>query len=110
MLFIIKDKYLRAVFGISLAVLIITSIIVFLKLRQIYNPLVIHFDAYSGIDFFGEKTNIFGILATTFAAIGINFFLADFLYNRERFLSYIFAFVSLELVILMAMSVIISVN
>jgi len=42
----------------------------------------------------------------------INAFLADFLYNRERFLSYIFGFAGLGLMILIliAVSVIISVN
>jgi hypothetical protein len=49
---------------------------------------------------------------SAFFLLLMNFFLGYFLYNRHRFLSYIFVFVSLwvSVLILMAISVIISAN
>lgn len=109
---IVKDKYLRAVFGISFIILIFIFLFTLLKLKNIDGLLIIHFDAYKGIDFLGGKAEVFGILISAFSMFLVNAFLADFLYNRERFLAYIFGFAGLGLaiLILIAMSVIISVN
>ncbi len=76
------------------------------------SSLIVHFDAYKGIDFLGNKIDVFGILLSALVMVLINLFLAEFLYNRERFLSYIFGFISfgLILLILIAISVIISAN
>ena len=108
----LKDKYLRVVFVFSFLTLFFLSFVAFMKLQNVSSPLVIHFDAYKGIDFFGGKTEIFGILFSAFVMVLMNFFLADFLYNRQRFLSYLFSFGSLaiSILILIAISVIISVN
>ena len=109
---IIKDKYLRVVAALSLLILILATLIFYSSLGSTTTPLIIHFDAYKGIDFLAGRAEAFGILLSALVMILINFFLADFLYSRERFLSYIFGFVSLELsiLILIAISVIISVN
>ncbi|KKS25513.1 MAG: hypothetical protein UU85_C0002G0007 [Candidatus Wolfebacteria bacterium GW2011_GWA2_42_10] len=84
----------------------------FLKIGKISGPLIVHFDVFSGVDFLGRRAEIFGILTSAFAIVFLNAFLADFFYNRERFLSYVFSFGSagLCLLILIAMGVIISVN
>jgi len=109
---IFKDKYLRVIFALSLILLFFSLIFAYSQLANTSGPLIIHFDAYSGIDFFGGRLEIFGILISTLAIVFINGFLADFLYNRERFLSYLLGFGSLGLsiLILIAASVIISVN
>ncbi len=109
---IIKDKYIRVLGGLSLLILILTGIIFYLGLGSITAPLVIHFDTYRGIDFLGSPLQAFGIIISAFVIILINLLLANFLYSRERFLSYIFTFVSFDLaiLILIAISVIISVN
>ncbi|MEK7481880.1 MAG: hypothetical protein AAB464_00560 [Patescibacteria group bacterium] len=109
---IVKDKYLRAVFGISFTILIFIFLLTLLKLKNIAFPLIIHFDAYKGIDFLGGKMEVFGILISAFSMLLINALLANFLYNRERFLSYILGFAGLGLMILIliAASVIISIN
>jgi hypothetical protein len=112
---IVKDKYLRAVFGLGLLILLIAFFFIYVEFdvpAESPAGLIIHFDAYKGIDFIGGKLDVFGILITALAIILINLFLADFLYHRERFLSYIFGFGSLGLsiLILIAIGVIISVN
>ncbi|MEK7568256.1 MAG: hypothetical protein AAB498_01335 [Patescibacteria group bacterium] len=110
---IVKDKSLRLVFGLSFLILVLEFIFVYLKLIGADAPfLVIHFDVYKGIDFIGGKTEIFGVLFSFSAMLVINLFLAEFLYYRERFLSYLFGFIGLwlSILILIAVSVIISVN
>ena len=109
---ILKDRYLTVIFGLSFLILFIALSIVFFKIGGITNPLIIHFDAYNGINIFGDRVDILGVFASAFAAMLINLFLSNFLYNRERFISYVFSFGSfaLSILILIAVSVIISVN
>ena len=109
---VIKDKYLRVVAGLSVLLLVIAGIIFYLGVGSITTPLVVHFDPYKGIDFLGGRMQVFGIIVAALVIILINLFLADFLDSRERFLSYIFGFASLELtiLILIVISVIISLN
>lgn len=112
MRYILKDKYLRVVFGLSFLVLLVISCVAYLKIGESTGPLILHFDVYKGIDFLGGRMEAFGILVSALAMIFINLLLAESFYNRERFLSYIFGFVSLGLaiLILIAVSVIIFVN
>jgi hypothetical protein len=109
---LIKDKYLRVVAAVSFLILFLTAVIFYLTFGSITAPLIIHFDAYKGIDFLGDRLDVFGILLSALIMISINLFLSNFLYNRERFLSYIFAFVSLllSILILITVSAIINVN
>jgi hypothetical protein len=109
---LIKDKYLRVVAVAGLLILFLSAIIFYLALGSTGQRLIIHFDAYKGIDFLGDRLDVFGILLSALVMILINLSLSDFLYNRERFLSYIFAFVSLllSILILIIISVIINVN
>ena len=109
---IAKDKYLRVVFGLSLLVLIFNFVFSILYVGDVKTPLIIHFDSFNGIDFLGGRADVFGILTAGIVIVILNILLADFLYNRDRFLSFIFAFASLALsiLILIAVSVIISVN
>lgn len=109
---IIHDKYLRVVFGLSFLILFFAFIFGYVKFGSVSAPLIIHFDVYKGIDLVGSRASVIEILVAAGVMILINLFLADFLYSRERFLSYIFGFGSLLLVILIliATGVIISVN
>ncbi len=109
---VIKDKYLRVVALLSFLILFLTALISYSAFGSTTTPLIIHFDAYKGIDFLGSRLDVFGILLTVLVIILINIFLSDFLYSRERFLSYIFTFVSLllSILILIVISVIIYAN
>ena len=109
---IIKDKYLRVVFVLSFLVLVFALAEIFLQLNKLSTPLIIHFDAYRGIDFLGGKMEIFGILISSFILISINFILSNFFYYREKFISYGFGLTSfwLSVLILIAVSVIKATN
>ncbi len=109
---IFRDKYLRVVFGLSFLVLFLILCVVYVKFAGNVTPLILHFDIYKGISFLGGRIEVFGILISALSIILINLFLANSFYNRERFLSYVFGFASLNLavLILIAVSVIILVN
>ncbi|MDP3015004.1 MAG: hypothetical protein Q8N28_01145 [bacterium] len=119
---IIKDKYLRVVGVLSVLVVFLAGAVFYSqpeadplqaeKLGQTTTPLIIRFEADKDIDFLAGRMEVLGILLSALTIILINFFLANFLYRRERFLSYIFSFASLVIavLILIIISVIVSVN
>ncbi|MFH1759301.1 MAG: hypothetical protein ABH822_01930 [Patescibacteria group bacterium] len=109
---VFKDKILLSAFGASLFILLIGFSVAFVALADVRHLLVIHFDSYSGIDFLGDKSDVFGALLSGLALTIINGLLAIAFYLRERLLSYILAFSSIlvSLLILITIFVIVSVN
>lgn len=109
---VFKDKYLRTIFCLSSVILLIILLLICLKFWNIQGPVIIHFDAYKGIDFLGSRFDVFGIFISALIIFIINLFLAEYLFYRERFLSYLFVSASLFFVILVliAVATIISVN
>ena len=109
---IFKDKNLRLIFSAATVVLIITAVVGYFKFGSMTEKIIVHFDIFKGIDILGNKADVRAIIIYGFIVSVINFFLADFLYERERFLSYIFssATLFLSLLILTVISVIISKN
>ena len=107
-----RDRYFSIAAGLSLMALIVAAGLFYVQLGSSDKPLILHFDSYRGIDFLGNKAEVFKIIFSTLVIFLINFFLAAFLYNRRRFLSYMFVFATLAIsvLILMAIGVIISVN
>lgn len=96
----------------SFILLAISFGVAFINMDNMSNVLVIHLDSYKGIDFFGDKNDILSILAFGALVIALNGILANTLYLRERFLSYVLAFSSalFSLLIFMGILAIISIN
>lgn len=92
--------------------LILAAGVAYIRLAEIKTPLIIHFDAFKGIDFLGDRFDVFNILIVALVIVLINFFLAEFIFDRQRFLSFVFAYISLaaSALTLIAIAVIISVN
>lgn len=109
---IFKDTYIKWSFIISLVLLAVGFALAYNAFKSNVHLLVVHFDAYRGIDFLGDKFDVFGILFSGLAINIINAVISVFLYRRERFLSHLFAFGSafFSLLILIAVTVIISIN
>ena len=74
--------------------------------------LVVHYDGYQGINWFGNKWDVFGILGTGFFLGLVNFILVGALYSYSRFLSLLFSFftVFFMILILISVGVIIAIN
>lgn len=109
---LIKDNYLRVVVGITIALHTIITVILLATFLPRRESIILHFDAYRGIDFVGGRLDLVGILLSGYVMLGLNFLLADFLYSRDRFFSYVLSFASLLLAILfaVAMTIVYSVN
>ncbi|MDO8442732.1 MAG: hypothetical protein Q7S81_00480 [bacterium] len=93
--------------------LILTALIVaVLNFYKINNLLIMHYDGYKGIDFLGDKGDVFSLIGISATMIILNAWLANRTYFRERFLAYLFSFSSLALSVLILIGVfaIISIN
>lgn len=94
-------------------VLILTALFfAILNLYKVNNLLVMHYDGYKGIDFLGDKSDVYSLIAISAVMIILNAWLANRVYFRERFLSYLLSFSSLVLAVLILIGVfaIISIN
>lgn len=58
-------------------------------------PFIIHFDPQNRADIVGGAENVYGILGVAGVMAVINFFLANVIYDREKYLAYIMASVTL---------------
>jgi len=108
----IRVKPLFYPFFISLILLSGIFVFAFLNLYGSDTLLVMHYDGYKGIDFLGDKSDVFSIIAISLVFIFLNVWLAKRVYFRERFLAYLLSFSSLilSLLILIGVFVIISIN
>lgn len=112
-----KDKmprkyYLIAPFTLAFIVLIISFSLFYVNLADVEHLLIIHFESLRGVDFLGSKNEALGILLSGLAIGLINFFLASFIFNRNRLYSYLISILTIfiSVLILITIIVIISVN
>ena len=109
---ILKDVHIRNALAISLALFVVSAGIVYFSLRDVDYLLVIHFTGGSGINFTGDKNDIFNVLFSGLSISFVNLFLIHIFYNRIRFFSYLISFFNIVFLslLLIAVGVIISVN
>lgn len=109
---IVKDKLIVFPFIAAVILLVAGFSFAYIRLADVHNLLIIHFDSFRGIDFLGDKNDVFGILLMGLLMAGVNGFLANIFYFRERFLSYLLSFGSalICLLILIAVLAIIAIN
>lgn len=99
-------------FLISGGLILITLVLAISKLYKVNNLLIMHYDGYKGIDFLGDKNDVYSLIGVSAVMIILNAWLANRVYFRERFLSYLLAFSSfvLSVLILIGVFAIISIN
>lgn len=109
---ILKDKYLRVVVLGMVIVYLICVIFSGVKFYDRIDPIIIHYDIYKGFDLIGDRLDFFGIFFSVVFMSVLNLLLADFIYERERFLSYVLVFSGLiiSVIFLIATSIIVSIN
>ena len=107
-----KPILIYVVWGISALLLGAAWASYFVFLAPFSELLVVHFEGGRGIDFFGSKQDVLSIIGIGTAAAFINTVLAMVLCRKDAFLSYLLAFGTLfiSLLILLTVAVIISVN
>ncbi|MDP3901693.1 MAG: hypothetical protein Q8Q37_01810 [bacterium] len=111
-MFFLKDLHIVVPIAISLLLLIIILAVVYVNFADIDHLLVIHFDAYRGIDYFGERSDVYDIWFSGLALVAINIFLISVFYKRRRFAAYLLSYGTAIIVvlILLAIDAIISIN
>ncbi len=109
---IAKDKLTIWPLAVGLALLLIGFGIAIYNFGGFHGLLIIHFDSFRGIDFLGDKSDVFKILGLGVIILAINAVLTHEFYWKERFLSYVLSFGTaiFSLLILMAVIAIISIN
>ena len=107
-----KNKFIVSAFIAAGVLLVFAFSFYYVEIAENGNLLVIHFDSYKGIDFFGDRRDVLDIIISGFVIFLINLGLTKPLYSRERFLAYSIAVstVIFTVLILLAVNVIINVN
>ncbi len=86
---IINEKYLLALFIAAPVFLIAGFSAVYVKYADRAAPLIIHWDAFRGVDALGTASDLYEILIIALVTLAINLFLASAVFDKERFLSYV---------------------
>lgn len=107
-----KNRFLGVIFILCAIFLFCLFLACIARVWGVKTPLVIHFDAYKGIDYLGSGWDIFGLILAGFGLIGLNAFLTDILCQKERLLAYILTFstIILSVLIFIGVSVILGNN
>lgn len=99
-----SKRVLLSVFGISFVILAIASAFAYRAFYDVTHLLIVHVDAFRGIDFLGTRRDVFGIAATAFAAYLMNALLAGACWKRYPFLVAFIAWSTLAFSILVGIT------
>ena len=84
-------KKLNALFCISIVLLLATLFLAYFSFINNPHVIAIHFDVLRGIDYFGTRMDVFGILLVALVMNFVNTGLAKSLYSRDNFLAFTLA-------------------
>ena len=84
-------KIYTALILLSVAFSIVSLFITITNYGALSESIIIKFDQLKGVSVFGEKNSMWGIWLLGFTILGMNGVLMYEFWNRERFLSYLFA-------------------
>ena len=92
--------------------MIVSLALVAMNYGAITQNIVLHFDAFQGVDLFGSKANLWGVWVLGLMMMMVNGILCYEFYNRERFFSYLFIMgnVLISMLVLIIDAVLISIN
>ncbi|MDI6734561.1 MAG: hypothetical protein QMD50_03710 [Patescibacteria group bacterium] len=101
-------------FGLALSIVIflISAGLIVTHIGSLPETTIIHFDSFSGIDYFGEPADLWWIWGIGFFMMIINAILGIEFFYRERIATYLFFATNLliSILILIVVATIISVN
>lgn len=109
----LKNNIIITFFGLSIVLLFVSAVVGGIGLPGTQGPLIIRFSKFvQEANLIGDFRTVFGWGLVVSFMILINFLLAWEVYNRERFLSYIFAATTLiiSFLFLIAVSGIVAIN
>ena len=80
-------KKLNVLFGLSMFLIIGSLFLAYFVFINNPHVIAIHFDVLSGIDYFGTRADIFGVLLVALVINFVNTAIAKSLHFRENFLA-----------------------
>ncbi len=84
-------KKLNILFSLSLSIILAASLLAYFYFINNPHVIAIHFDSLRGIDYFGTRLDVFGILLVSLVINFVNTALSKSLYARENFLAFTIA-------------------
>jgi hypothetical protein len=107
-----ERKFIIAAFAISFLLVAASWVWAFVYMRGIKQPLVVHFDSFTGINQIGSLATLTGMSITALVALAVDLLLAWEMEKRDSFLGKFLAGFALffSLLIFLGFSAIISVN
>jgi hypothetical protein len=88
----LRDKFIIYIFGVSIALLLVSGLVAFVGLPTGSGNLILRFDNFHNAVIWAGSIGVFyGILGVMIAIAVINFALAKHIYEKEKFLSYMLA-------------------
>lgn len=109
---IFKNKFLVIILSLIGVVIILSAVLTASNINKLSTPLILHFDDNKNVDLFGKLTDLWQMIIMAVIMIIANTILAELLFYREKFLSYLLSITSLMVAIinLIAIGVILSFN
>ena len=88
----IQDKNLLSIYGLCALLLILGVIVSLLGVPFGTGDIIIRFDNYHNeVVWSGGTPIFFGVIGIAFVILGLNFWLSRYIYENEKFLSYVLA-------------------
>ena len=108
----LREKPLLILVFSGLVFYLAGGIVILASLQELSSPLVIHFDGFNGVDFFGTEGSLWSIWILGVIIGILNTAFGEMLFSRERIISYIFFVMTtiLSLIALITASVIVTIN
>lgn len=109
---ILGDKKALFLFFASVPLFILSAIFILFSAGGFSQPLILHFDAFRGVDIFGDSSSVWGIWFLTLSFMVMNAILSNAFFLRERVVSYLFLVTNIlvSVLVFIITSLIISVN
>lgn len=106
------QKPLRVFSLLTAFLFLIGLVMIIIKIGSFPNSLVLHFDAFRGIDKLGIPSDAWVLWGIGFAISAMNGFLSHRLFNRERTLSFFFGSINIfiGLIIVIALATLVHIN
>lgn len=94
-------KFIRIVFSFSLLVLGVAAATAYVRLANLNGLFVVQFDSFRQISFLGSSAHVYGIILLALAFLAANYFLAESLFSKDRFLATLISLTGVFLAILL---------
>jgi len=108
----LREKAPRLLFILTAAFFLASLLFIAFSVGRFGESIILHFDHMSGIDLFGTPASVWGVWALGFAIAAVNTASAEYFFDRDRVIAYIFLAGNflIGILLFLAVAVVASVN